>query len=313
MERLHGVPLPYAGWVEQMTGCAPSVAQALRPFPQYCDNLQGLNENHGESHYNSLQVKLEKRFSHGTYALVSYTLSKTISSGSDDTQRDGPTWSGAQGVISPFERERNEVIAVTDTPHVLSAALVYELPFGSGKKFLNDGGVKNALAGGWQVSTIFRYSSGQPFFFRVGGTACNVPGAFRAGCIPAIIKPEAVFVQDKGAFDPAKGPLFNVNAFEPVSAFNFYTGRGKRIEERVRGFGYHNQDLTVIKNSRLPGGTNLQIRVEVYNVWNWHGFTHIGGWRASPFNTDLSSPDFGTWNGTVTDPRSIQLAARFEF
>ncbi len=70
MTSLNGVPLPYAGWVEQMTGCAPSVAQALRPYPQYCDNLQGLNEGHGESHYNSLQVKLEKRFSGSTYALV---------------------------------------------------------------------------------------------------------------------------------------------------------------------------------------------------------------------------------------------------
>ena len=45
MTSLNGVPLPYPGWVEQMTGCAPSVAQALRPYPQYCDNLQGLNEN----------------------------------------------------------------------------------------------------------------------------------------------------------------------------------------------------------------------------------------------------------------------------
>ena len=88
MTSLNGVPLPYPGWVEQMTGCAPSVAQALRPYPQYCDNLQGLNESTGESHYNSLQVKLEKRFSGSTYALVSYTLSKTISSGSDNTQRD---------------------------------------------------------------------------------------------------------------------------------------------------------------------------------------------------------------------------------
>ncbi len=58
----------------------PSVAQALRPYPQYCDNLQGLNENHGESLYNSLQLKLEKRFSDGIYALVSYTLSKTSGS-----------------------------------------------------------------------------------------------------------------------------------------------------------------------------------------------------------------------------------------
>ena len=158
MTSLHGVPLPYPGWVEQMTGCAPSVAQALQPYPQYCDNLQGLNENHGESHYNSLQLKLEKRFSAGTYALVSYTLSKLISSGSDNTQRDAITWSGAQGVISPFEPQRNEVVALDDTPHVLSAAFVYELPFGAGKKWANEGGLKNGLVGGWQASTIFRYS-----------------------------------------------------------------------------------------------------------------------------------------------------------
>ena len=93
-----------------MTGCAPSVAQALRPYPQYCDNLQGLNENIGSSHYNSLQVKLEKRFSNGIYGLVSYTLSKTISSASDNTQRGAMEWGGVQGVISPFEPERNEAL-----------------------------------------------------------------------------------------------------------------------------------------------------------------------------------------------------------
>jgi hypothetical protein len=51
MTSLDGVSLPYQGWVEQMTGCAPSVAQALRPYPQYCDNLVGLNQNRGESQY----------------------------------------------------------------------------------------------------------------------------------------------------------------------------------------------------------------------------------------------------------------------
>ena len=308
-----GVPLPYAGWVEQL-GCAPSVAQALRPFPQYCDNLQGLNENHGESHYNSLQVKLEKRFSAGTYALVWYTLSKLISSGSDNTQRDALTWSGAQGVISPFERGRNESVALDDTPHVLSAAFVYELPFGSGKKWMNEGGIKNGLIGGWQASTIFRYSSGTPMFFRVGGTACNVPGPFRAGCIPAIVNPDAVFAQDKGDFDPNAGPLFNVNAFEPVSAFNFYTGRGNRIEETVRGFSYRNQDLALIKNTRLPGNTNVQVRFEVFNLWNWHIFSARASLQqATAFEPNIASADFGKWTGPVTDPCTMQLAVRFEF
>ncbi len=315
MTSLHGVPLPYAGWVEQMTGCAPSVAQALRPYPQYCSDLQGLNESVDTSLYNSLQVKLEKRFSQGVYALVSYTLSKTTGSASDNTQREALTWSGAHGVISPFERERNDTIAVNDTPHVLSAAFVYELPLGQGRKYLNTGGVMNALVGGWQVSTIFKYSSGLPMFFRVQGPACNVPGAFRMGCIPAIVNGSAVFAQDKGSFDPSKGPLLNINAFEPVSAFNFYQGRGNRIEETVRGFAYRNQDLALIKNTRLPLGTNLQIRIEAFNMWNWHNFSAPGSANngIAAFNTDLASADFGRWNGTVTDSRSVQLAARFEF
>ena len=104
MTSLDGVPLPYPGWVEQMT-CAPSVAQALRPFPQYCDSLQGLNESRGESKYNALQVKVEQRFSAGVYALVAYTLSRTVSDAADNTQRDALTWSGAQGVISPVRAQ----------------------------------------------------------------------------------------------------------------------------------------------------------------------------------------------------------------
>jgi hypothetical protein len=311
MTSLNGVPLPYPGWVEQMTGCAPSVAQALRPYPQYCDNLQGLNEGHGESRYHSLQVKLEKRFSGSTYALVAYTLSKTISSGSDNTQRDAVTWSGLQGVISPFERDRNEAIAATDTPHVLSAAFVYQLPFGEGKKYVNQGGIAGALAGGWQLSTIFRYSSGLPLYFRSG--FCNVPGQFRAGCIPAIVNSSAVFAQDKSDFDPGRGPLFNAGAFEPVTSFNYHYGSGNRVEETIRGFGYHNQDLSFIKNTKMPGNTNLQIRIEAFNVWNWHMFTNPGQWGGLAFTNDLASPDFGRWNGSVTDPRSIQLAIRFEY
>ena len=191
------MPLPYAGWVEQMTGCAPSVAQALRPFPQYCDNLQGLNENHGESLYNSLQMKLEKRFSDGIYALVSYTLSRR-------RNRFGQHAAGRNllerrfRLISPFQTDRNYTISSNDTPHVLSAAFVYELPFGPGKTHLNESGVMNALVGGWQLSTIFRYSSALPMFFRVNGTACNVPGRFRAACIPAIVNAGSVFAQDKG-------------------------------------------------------------------------------------------------------------------
>ena len=216
-----------------------------------------------------------------------------------------------QGVISPFEKGRNEAISSTDTPHVLSAAFVYELPIGQGRKYLDQPGLANVFFGGWQMSTIFRYSSGLPMYFR--SDFCNVPGAFRAGCIPAIVNAGAVFAQDKGSFDPAKGPLFNKDAFESVDAFNFYYGQGNRIEESVRGFGYHNQDLSFIKNTRMAGRTNFQIRFEIFNLWNWHMFSNAGSFGGLAFINDLASPDFGRWNGSVTDPRTMQLAARFEF
>jgi len=316
MTSLNGVPVPYPGWVEQMTGCAPSVAQALRPFPQYCDNLVGLNQNRGESQYHSLQAKLERRFADGIYALVSYTLSRTVSNASDNTQNDASQWSGAHGVISPFEKSRTKAVTVDDVPHVLSAAFVYELPFGAGKAHANQGGVAQALLGGWQMSTIFRYSSALPYFFRVNGTACNVPGQFRAGCIPAIINPDAVFAQDKGDYDPNAGPLFNKSAFEPLSAFNFYFGQGNRIEENVRGFAYRNQDLSFIKNTRMGGGTNLQFRLEMFNLTNRVYFgapNSTFGATTDAFDLDLASPTFGQWKGGVSDPRNIQLAIRFEF
>jgi hypothetical protein len=309
-EVLHGVRQPYPGWREQMTGCAPSLAQALLPYPQYCSRLQGVNEFHGESIYHSLQTKLEKRFSGGTYALVSYTFSKLITSGTDNIQQDALTWAGVSGVISPFEVERNRALAVDDVTHILSAALVYELPVGKGKKFVDKGGISNALLGGWQFSTTFRYSSGIPFYFR--SSFCNVPGQFRAACIPAINSGANPFAQDKGSFDPNKGPLFNKDAFESVDAFNFYYGSGARVTS-TRGFGYHNQDITFVKNTALGRGVNLQLRIEAFNVWNWHMFTHSGQWGGAAFNTDLASPEFGQWNGTVTNPRNIQVAARLEF
>jgi hypothetical protein len=81
-----------------------------------------------------------------------------------------------------------------------------------------------------------------------------------------------------------------------------------------RGPSYRNQDLSLIKNTSLGGRMNLQLRIEAFNLWNWHVFSG-GGFSGSgaAFTTDLASPDFGKWNGTVSSPRNIQVAARLEF
>jgi hypothetical protein len=318
---LDGVPAPYAGWAAQMTGCSPTVAQALLPYPQYCGTIQGLDENAGSSTYHSLQIKAEKQMSHGMYILGSYTWSKLLTTASENTQADATTWSGAQGVISPFERHNNKALASDDVPQVLSITWVTDLPFGQGQRFLNRGGIVNKIVGGWQMSHIFRASSGLPFFFRSGN--CSIPGQFRQGCIPGILPGANPFAQSKSSFDPDKGPLFNVNAFEPLTRFNNndpayqdYQGSGARITT-LRGFGYHNHNMSFIKNTKITERLNLQIRAEFFNLFNWHTFTSSGEWGGLAFNNDVSNisatSGFGTWNGSVSNPRNIQVGARFEF
>ncbi len=318
---LDGVPIPYAGWVQQMQSCPPTVAQALLPYPQYCGVIQGLDENAGSSTYHSLQIKAEKQMSHGMYLLGSYTWSKLLTTASENTQADATTWSGVQGVISPFERHNNKALASDDVPQVLSLTWVTNLPFGQGERFLNRGGAVEKLVGGWEMSHIFRASSGLPFYFRSG--ICSIPGQFRQGCIPGIIPGANPWAQAKGSFDPDKGPLFNVNAFEPYTLFNNtnpayqnYQGAGSRVTT-LRGFGYHNWNVALIKNTKISERLNFQLRAEFFNVFNWHTFTSSGEWGGLAFNNDVSSitgsSAFGTWNGSVSRPRNIQVAARLEF
>ncbi len=319
---LDGVSIPYTGWFGQLNaaGCSPTVAQALLPYPQYCDRLQGQNENAGNSTYHSFQFKAEKRFSHGQYLLATYTLSKLLGDAESTQRRASAAWLGTEGVISPFERRRNKALANDDVPQLLTFAFVYELPIGNGKRFLNRGGIVDKAVGGWRMSTLFRASSGVPMYFR-SGTCAAADAQFAVACIPGILPGANLYAQSRSGFDPNKGPLFNVSAFEPVSAFSLptdptkalYYGVGPRISN-IRSFGYHDQSLAFIKDTKLTERLNIQIRAEIFNLWNWHIFNNNSpDYGVSAFTTDISSSDFGKWNGSVTNPRNIQVGARLTF
>lgn len=314
---LDGVAAPYAGWAQQLlaaNNCQPTVAQALLPYPQFCSSLTGLNENLGMSTYHSFQLKFEKRYSNGLYTLLAYTHSKLLTSVGGSTQAGATTWNGSTGgVISPFELHRNKSLAADDVPNVFSLALVYELPMGKGKKFLNSVPVVSRILGGWEVTSTIKVSSGTPFWFRSG--TCNIPSQFRVACVPAVLNGQNPFAQNLGSFDPNK-PLFNSAAFEPATAFNFYDGAGPRITN-YRGFPFHNVDIGIAKRTRITERVSFILRGEAFNAFNMHVFTCTNGGNqqggCQPFNTDIISADFGKWNGSVSAPRNIQLVGRFEF
>ncbi len=295
---LDGVPIPYAGWTQQMTGCAPTVAQALLPYPQYCGNIYGQNENQGNSTYHALQLLAEKRFSNGVYFLVSYSFSKTLTDADYSQSSQGPTYA-----ISPFEQKRQKALSIQDTPNSLTVSGSYQLPFGRGKAFANSLGTPlNFLVSGWNLETIIRANSGQPLAFR--SSYCNVPSQFAAACIPGLLPGANPLAQSRSSFNP-NAPLFNAAAFQPVDSFNFYYGNGPRVSN-IRGFGFFNIDFGVVKNFTIKERFNIQIRGEAFNALNYHSFLNN-------FVTDIQDPNFGNWNGTITAPRNLQLGGKITF
>jgi hypothetical protein len=324
-----GITQPYIGWAGQMQACQPTIAQALLPFPQYCGSLLGLNEQHGTSIYHSFQGKVERRLQGGLYILGSFTWQKMFTDAANNTQSQNASNQGSggnSGSFSPFDTShRAYAVAPDNVPVTASVAIVYDLPFGRNKQFLNKGGMLNTLVGGWQTSPIYRYEYGTPFSF-FDSQDCitsTLISQFRENCVPGVISGQKALLQDRNSFNPAKngGRLINPDALEhDFSTFGF-TGTGRAVTD-IYGPSYKNIDIAFTKNTRIAEKFNFRFEANFFNAFNNHYFINQGasnGGTPYAFYTDLSaggangSGSFGTWNKSVTTPRTIQFVGRIEF
>jgi len=315
----HGVSVPYAGWQDQMQSCAPTIAQALSPYPQYCGNLQGQNEQHATSIYNSFQSRIERHFRSGLYTLWSLTIQKMYTDASDTTQASATNGTGNQGnngQFSPFHLfPRAWGLVPDNVPVTTQVAVVYDLPFGAGKKWANSGGISNVLVGGWQVSPLWRWEYGTPFSFY--SSNCNVVPQFREGCVPGLRPGAPVQPHGRNGFNPFTGATyFNINAFETDFSQFGYTGFGNAVTT-VYGPHYQNLDMSFTKDTTITERVHFKFSANFFNTFNNHYLINSqGGNYGGPgvsFVTDVSSSSFGTWNKAVTTPRTIQFAGRIEF
>lgn len=311
----HGVGEPYIGWASQMTGCAPTLQQALKPYPMYCGSLHGQNEGHANSIYESFQGHLERRISGGLYVLGSVTVQKLYTNGTFSTQ-GASGGSGTNSSFSPYNTSRAWAIAPDNVPITVQVAAVYDLPFGHNKQFLNDSAVLSKVVGGWQVSPVYRYEFGTPLSFY--SSTCQtsaVAGAFNQSCIPGVISGQITQPHGRNGFDPAHQTNYlNPAAFESASVFtNFgYTGFGKAVST-IYGPTYQNLDISFTKNTKFAEKVNFKFSANFFNAFNMHALISQGNGPGGAFVTDVSKDSFGTWNGDATSPRSIQFAGRIEF
>jgi hypothetical protein len=285
------VPLPYPTFPTSAI-----VAQALVPFPQYYGfNTDGALENLGQSTYNALEAQLTRRFHNGLNLMASYTWSKTLTD-ADSALPYFATLHQGGAPQNVFDRPGDKAISNQDLPQNFVLSYIYELPFGKNKKFLSHGGVEDRVVGGWSVSGIQRYESGQPIAF---GCATGVPAyndCIREDYIPGASVQSAAWRNKSGNFVPispaayALGspgtPIFNPldtatgavdpafddpNSTQNLAARGTYAfGTSPRVDGAIRMGAYLSEDFNLLKRTKITEGSDLLFQVNFLNAFNRH-------------------------------------------
>ena len=294
------IPKPYPSF----TG---SVAQALRPFPQYF-TVGDKRLNNGSSSYHALQVQVTKRTSVGLSFLAAYTFSKSLAT-TDTTINNYYVYAqnfynlGGEKSVTTFHH-----------PHNLKLSWIYDLPFGSGRRWAKSG-LASYLIGGWTLSGIQNYRSGNPIWvhasaFDYNSYLFNPPG-WRAD---VVLPPDQQKVSGSSGVDSANGtPYLNPAAFAaPPSTANgvaLALGNAPRFLPNVRGPAWYDENFSIIKRIPLKfrESANFELRADIFNIFNRAG-------RGDPSH-DFSDPStFGRIFGVAhTTPRVVQVAARINF
>jgi hypothetical protein len=280
--------------------------QLLRPFPQFTGVTSRRYD--GWSDYQSLQVRLERRFSNGYTLLGTYAFSKGLEK-----------LAQLNAVDSDYEKR----LTAADSPHRLNLSGIWELPFGRGRKFGSSwSGVTEALLGGFQVQGLWLYQAGRPLtlgniYYNGNIRALNLEVASKTvGAVGTSNVTDNVFktslsglgfyfqdatVQTNGALDYTKQ-----RNDARINLANNIRALPTRVSN-LRGQPINLFDLSMIKNFAFTETVKLQLRIEALNAFNhWH----FNAPDLNPRNTT-----FGRVNNSsqVHLPREYQLGLKLMF
>jgi len=271
------------------------VGQSLRPYPQYLNVSEEWGPR-GIGRFNSLQMKLTKRYSSGLTLLAFYTWSKNMTNSDTGPIDLGP---GEGAVQNPTSRAGEVSVSTDGQPHVFVASGSYELPFGPGKKFLHQGAVLGRVVGGWQITAYCRYTDGSALAI-TGGNGISALGYpnIRANYLGG----DPYKVTNPRDFDPNRDLYLNAAAFATPSTFAL--GNTARVVDWVRGFSGKSESLSVAKRIPIKERVRAVVRADATNPFNLV--------RWSNPTTSITSSNFGKVTGASAG-RVIQLNATVEF
>ncbi len=268
-----------------------TLAQALRPYPQYSSINTGVQngDKSGHSSYHAMVIKADRRFSKDLTFQWSYVLSKLITD-SDTYFATGATTQD-QG-----NRRLEKSIGQYDQTHTIKFSTLYNLPFGKGERWMSSGFLSHVL-GGWRVAGIQVYNSGTPI-----ALARNNPlPIFNYSSRPLV----DTYDNWRGPiadsqFDPAVDRFLKpANQFPAQPATTF--GNATRFNPKVRSFWGQSENVSLAKTFRITERFRVDLRGEAFNVFNRVIF--------GTGNTNLNAGTFGQVTN-ASDPRQMQVGLK---
>jgi hypothetical protein len=246
--------------------------------------------NVGVSNYAALQLKAEERAVHGLTFLAAYTYSRSIdeSSASNGSQQPGESPQNA------YDLPGSRGVSDFDLPQNFVLSAVYDLPFGTGKRFLSGPGwVESKVLSGWQTTGILSLRSGFPFTLSISGDNANI------GAAAPSQRPSSTGPLLPSGFQRSINEWFDTSNLTIIPYTFGDVGRNT-----VRQGGYKNLDFGLFKNTKLTEKLELQFRAESFNLFNHPNW-------GVPVST-FGAPQFGQVL-TASNPRYIQFAAKLIF
>jgi hypothetical protein len=292
---LEPLPNPFLGQISSSSSLgAPTIsrAQLLKPFPRFT-TVSLYRNNVGNTNYHSLQATLEKRWSSGTQFRISYTRSKLIDEASsvfDASILTGPVANFP--VADSFNRRLERDVSTGDIPNAFVASWVLELPFGLGGA-IDPGGIRGKLTSGWELAGVLTWQSGLPI-------AVSQTTNFNAFAGFGTQRPNCIADPALPASERSTARYFDTSAFRTAPQFAL----GSCSRNPVRGPGYRNLDLALIKRTGITERLVADFRAEAYNLTN-----------TPPFGNPaavLGAAGFGSIT-SAGDPRVIQFAIKLQF
>ena len=282
---------PYPSFATQ---ALRTVAQSLRPFPQYSTVVTGAQngDKSGHSSYHALLVKMSRRYSKSLTGQWSYSFSKLL------TDSDTYFANSATAAMDQYNRGLEKSIGQYDRTHNFKLSTIYSLPFGKGQRWMTKG-LMSQVVGGWRLAGIQVYNSGAPL-----ALARNNPLPIFNG----VTRPQVDGYDNwraptisGGKFDPAVDRYLKpASEFPAQPAAGF--GNATRYNGKVRGFWGQSENISLSKTFQIREIVKLDFRAEAFNMLNRVVF-------GNP-SLNLNAINFGQITGQANEARTMQMALK---